>query len=125
MKKTAGDLAQACGVRVAVPDLYRSKIAYEVRFFVLSASKRHLVCAASSLLPHALNLLRLAGRGGQPSHVGSGLDWRRRGRARRRHLPQVAGADAAQFRRRAPHERGWLAAGAHRAIRADRSDCFK
>ena len=30
VKQTATEMAKECGVRVAVPDLYRSKIAYEV-----------------------------------------------------------------------------------------------
>lgn len=29
VKETAANIAAACGVRVVVPDLYRSKIAYE------------------------------------------------------------------------------------------------
>lgn len=31
VKATATDISKECGVRVAIPDLYRSKIAYEVR----------------------------------------------------------------------------------------------
>jgi len=29
IKATAGNMADKCGVRVCIPDLYRSKIAYE------------------------------------------------------------------------------------------------
>ena len=39
IKTTATDMAAACGVRVAIPDLYRSKIAYE------AAEAEHLMSA--------------------------------------------------------------------------------
>jgi hypothetical protein len=45
VKKTAADLAKACGVRVAVPDLYRSKVAYEVSSWTISIiSRRMMIC---------------------------------------------------------------------------------
>jgi len=45
VKTTATDISTECGVRVAIPDLYRSKIAYEVAAVaLLFYFCRHCTC---------------------------------------------------------------------------------
>ena len=67
IKQTAADLAKASAVRVAVPDLYRSKIAYEVSFVSTSRSAQSCglpqVSALSRVRPGHLRTASACARG--------------------------------------------------------------